>query len=461
MGLTGLARDAAPLRNSKKPANEISRQGLESRAVATLILTRIIDDKRNLDALTDHAHGLERYLKLEPRDRAFARAMVVTALRHRMGIEATINHLAKRPLPKRARLLHHALHIAAAQILFMDSADRAAADLCVTQIGRDTRTERFKSLTNALLRRMTGERAKLIERIANVSSTPTWFSKMLRTDYGKTKAREINDQILVPPALDLTIKSNAAQWAQRLEGAHLPTDTVRLLANTPVHELEGYNAGAWWVQDAAASIPARLLKPHKNAQVLELCAAPGGKTAQLANAGYHVTAVDRSRPRLERLLQNLNRLNLTAETVEADILEWEPEEAYPFILLDAPCSSTGTARRHPDVVWTKSPEEIAALAKLQKDLLAKAWQFLQPGGTLVFSNCSIFKREGEDLLADALHALPGVKLDPIGAHEITGLEGAINGQGALRILPNMLPDPDNPRLGGLDGFFACRLQKHD
>lgn len=439
--------------------NMKQKPGLETRLVATLLLTRVMDDGRNLDALCDRQHGLARFLKLEARDQGLARAIAITAVRKHNQIEAVLKRVMQRPPPKRARFLIHSLHVAATQILFLDAPNSAAVDLGVTAIGDDERTARFRGMSNAVLRRIVREREDLLSKTEQTSLLPKWMEKALRKDYGKEKAAKISSYIAIEPMVDLTVKSNPQDWADKLGGFVLPTGSVRLTNTTSVTELEGYESGDWWVQDAAAALPANLIKVEKGARVLELCAAPGGKTAQLAQKGYDVTAVDISNPRLQRLQQNLERLNLKANLIEADILEFEPEEKFDAILLDAPCSSTGTIRRHPDVSWTKSSEEITALAQLQYQLLEKAKDFLKPGGTFVFSNCSMLKEEGEDLLSKASKQFDDLILDPIKPDEINGLEDCINGQGALRTLPFHLAHPEHESYSGLDGFFACRFIK--
>ena len=435
------------------------KTGLETRLVATLLLTRVIDDTRNLDALCDRQHGLSRFLKLAPRDQGLARAIAITSVRKHNQIEAVLKHLMDRPPPKRARFLIHSLHVAASQILFLEAPDSAAVDLAVTAIGNDERTSRFRGMSNAVLRRMVREKEKLLEKTSQTSPLPKWMEKELRKDFGKEKAASVSKFIALEPMVDLTVKVDPQMWAEKLGGFVLPTGSVRLTNTTNITELDGYETGEWWVQDAAAALPAKLINQDKGLNVLELCDAPGGKTAQLAHAGYNVTAVDISSPRLARLQQNLDRLKLNAKLIEADILEFEPEEAFDAILLDAPCSSTGTIRRHPDVLWTKNKDEVTALAKLQFELLKKAKDFLKPSGTFVFSNCSMLKEEGEDLLSKVSKQFVDLQSDPIKPEEISGLETCINGQGALRTLPFHLSHEEHDKFSGLDGFFACRFIK--
>jgi 16S rRNA (cytosine967-C5)-methyltransferase len=257
------------------------------------------------------------------------------------------------------------------------------------------------------------------------------------------------------------VKSDAAQWATRLHGETLPTGTVRTLLHGPVTMLPGFSDGQWWVQDAAAALPARLFGETTGKTIADLCAAPGGKTAQLVHGGARVTAVDRSPGRVSRLRENLARLGLEAQTVVADAAEWQGQnggEAFDGVLVDAPCSSTGTIRRHPDVAWLKQETDIGALTALQTRLLQKAAAMLKPGGTLVYCTCSLEPEEGEQAIAALLAADSSMRRAPIEAAEVSGLAEILTPQGDLRTLPCHLPHPD-PRLGGLDGFYAARLAK--
>jgi len=283
-------------------------------------------------------------------------------------------------------------------------------------------------------------------------------TKELRSDFGKDKAQKIANMVLLESQLDISVKSDSEGWAKRLGGVQIGQRSVRISDKMPVVQMEGFEDGQWWVQDVAASLPARLLGDVAGKDILDLCAAPGGKTAQLISAGANLTALDVSAVRLARLEKNLNRLKLTAKLVEADILEWEAPQSYDGVLLDVPCSSTGTIRRHPDVMWTKTSADIDALADLQFKLLLKAKNFVKPGGILVFSNCSLLKREGENVLAKVLRDCDDLKLVKVRADEFPDFPGIINGQGAVRTLPLHL-EKQPAKDGGMDGFFACRFEK--
>ncbi len=449
-------------RHRQKSATDTgpSVPGLQSRKTAAKLLAAVIDAKTPLDGLTDHEHGHPQFRELDMRDRALVRAILVTALRFRVTIERLIARRLDRPLPTNAHSLSHLLHVAAAQILFLDVPDSAAVDLAVTQAKSDPRTQRFAGLVNGVLRGIArAKNHQLPKMLAATSDAPDWFIGRLTAAYGERKARAILDMHRREALVDFTVKSDRQAWAEKLGGILLPTGTVRverLAAN--VADLPGYGEGAWWVQDAAAALPARLFGDVAGLRVADLCAAPGGKTAQLATAGAHVTAVDTSRNRLTRLAANLERLGLEAMIVQADLLDYKPEQLFDSVLLDAPCSSTGTVRRHPDVPWTKSPSDIAKLAALQHKLLDKAITLVKPGGRLVFSNCSLDPEEGEALVETFLRETGTVTADPVAPDEIDGIAPFITGNGTLRTTPADL-ELSRPEISGLDGFFAARFRR--
>jgi 16S rRNA (cytosine967-C5)-methyltransferase len=249
------------------------------------------------------------------------------------------------------------------------------------------------------------------------------------------------------PPLDLTLRDGA----EAPEGMILPTGSLRLEEKGQVSALAGYEAGRWWVQDAAAAMAVRLLAPQPGERVLELCAAPGGKTLQLAAAGAEVTALDMSGPRLERLAENLARTGLTAKVVVADALVWQPEEAFDAVLLDAPCSATGTIRRHPDLPFVKDGSDVEELVALQAQMLDRALGMVKPGGRVVFVTCSLLAEEGEGQLAAALARHPGLEVERAA---LPGVEdGWWTDLGGLRLRPDYWADK-----GGMDGFFMVRLR---
>lgn len=391
-----------------------------------------------------------------PRDRALARAIATVALRRLGRIRLGLKRFLERGLPRNAGGLEAILLAGAAQLLFLDVPDHAAVDLAVRQTRADRRAFPYAKLVNAVLRRLAVARADILAAgEAPRVDTPDWLHRRWAAAYGEAIADAIATANRQEAAVDISVKEDLAGWAERL-GAHiLPTGSLRLPQRVPVPDLPGYAEGAWWVQDAAAALPARLVGPRAGERILDLCAAPGGKTAQLAAAGASVIAVDRSPERLERLAENMRRLSLAVETLAADVLELDlpPADA---VLLDAPCSATGTLRRHPDVAWTKRPQDIASLAQLQTQLLDKAAGLVRPGGRLVYCTCSLEPEEGEQQIATFLARHGDFSRQPVTADEIGGLSQFVTADGDLRTLPHALPGAE-PRLSGLDGFFAARL----
>ncbi len=440
------------------PAGTEQPAGLAARQVAARLLGAVVTARSPMDGLTDAEHGHPQYMALDARDRALVRAILMSALRHHNTIEALITKRLDRPLPENAHALSHVLHVGAAQIAFLDVPDSAAVNLAVAQAKADPRTRRFAGLVNAVLRSIGrgGARAR-DAALAQTVDAPAWFAERLARDYGAEKAVAILAAHRIEAPVDFTVKSDPEGWAERLGGFVLPTGSVRVESlPAAVPDLPGFSDGQWWVQDAAAALPARLLGEIAGKHVGDLCAAPGGKTAQLALAGARVTAIDLSASRLKRLEGNLARLGLAAETKVADLRTFVPDEPFDAVLLDAPCSSTGTVRRHPDVPWTKTTQDIERLAALQGELLQRAVAMVKPGGRVVFSNCSLDKDEGESLMARFTETCGDAVADPVRPEEIPGAGALVDARGWLRTTPADWQF-STPRQSGLDGFFAARL----
>ncbi len=415
---------------------------------------------RAVDGVLSHGEALEDAFdtaRLEGRDLALARMIAATALRRLGTIGVILDDLLKHGLPRQAGALEAILVTASAQILFMDVPDHAAVDLAIRLARADRHAQAFSGLANAVLRRVAAEKVERLRAMPADVDTPAWMAARWREAYSAEAAVAIAQAHLVEPALDLTTRGDPQALAMRLGGTVLPTGTVRVEASGPITTLDGFSEGVWWVQDAAAALPARLLGPVAGLRVADLCAAPGGKTAQIAAAGARVTAVDKTERRLVRLRENLARLKLSAETVCADVLQLRAEP-FDAVLLDAPCSATGTIRRHPDVAWAKTLADVTSLADLQRRLLDKAAGLVKVGGLLVYCTCSLEPEEGEAQIAAFLARHEGFTRVAVTADEIGGLTDAITADGDLRTLPSMLPGP-TPRLSGLDGFFASRLKR--
>jgi 16S rRNA (cytosine967-C5)-methyltransferase len=428
--------------------------GLAARRIAADILDGVLRRRIALDELLSGKNAHPGLPALADRDRALTRRMTATVLRRLGTLRRLIGGFLEKGFPADAPRAETIRLLGAAQILWLEVPDHAAVDLSVRLAQADRRASRYAGLVNAVLRRVAQK--DVSTQSSDVSSdTPDWLLKRWNKTYGRATARAIAEAVGHEPALDITVKDNAESWAERLRGRVLPTGTVRTVAQGAISLLPGFSEGAWWVQDAAAALPARLLGDVRGMQVADLCAAPGGKTAQLAFAGAQVTAVDRSPARIDRLRENLARLGLKADTIAADALEWE---GGPFdaILLDAPCSSTGTIRRHPDVPWLKSETDLSTLVSLQQRLLDRAVDMLRPGGTLVYCVCSLEPEEGEDQISALLTRHSRFERKAVTPQDVFDRSEFIADKGDLRTLPVHLPDSD-PRWSGLDGFYAARI----
>jgi 16S rRNA (cytosine967-C5)-methyltransferase len=433
--------------------------GLAARRIAADILDGVLHKRRTLDEQLEGGGAHPGLKTLSDRDRALMRRLVATILRRLGTLGHVLSRLLDRGIPTDAPRAQSALLIGAAQILWMDVPDHAAVDLSVRLVQSDRRAAKYAGLVNAVLRRCAREGQPLIDEVkAQTLDLPPWLMARWTAHYGEATARQIATAISNEPSLDLTVKSDAPQWATRLHGEVLPTGSVRTLLQGSVTMLPGFAEGQWWVQDAAAALPARLFGDVAGKTIADLCAAPGGKTAQLVAAGAEVTAIDRSPGRMARLRDNFARLGLAAETVVGDATEWQTAQQFDGVLVDAPCASTGTIRRHPDVAWLRQEADIAALTALQQRLLQKAVALLKPGGTLVYCTCSLEPEEGEQAIATLLAAEPAMRRVRVETFEVAGLAEILNADGDLRTLPCHLPHAD-PRLSGLDGFYAARLVK--
>ncbi len=428
--------------------------GLAPRIAAALILADVVGMARSLE---DAAHAATSHPRLSPladRDRALARSIATVSLRRLGTIRRLLAQCLDKGWPRKCGTLEWILIVTAAQILYLDVPDHAAVNSCVQAVRLDPAAAPFAALANAVARNVTRQKDTVEPGDAFVD-TPGWLALRWRKHYGEAAAEAIAEIHRREAPLDITVKQDAESWAEKLQGDVVDTGSIRLRVHTPVPELPGYAEGAWWVQDAAAALPARLIRAESGERIADLCAAPGGKTAQLLSSGAQVVSVDRSAERLKRFAINLERLGYTPEAKVADIATFQ---APPFdaVLLDAPCSATGTMRRHPDVGWTKRASDIPLLAALQAKMLDRAALLVKPGGRLVYCVCSIEPEEGEAQIAALLRRNPDMSRSPVAADEVGGLEGCITPLGELRTLPHFMARREPP-LQGLDGFFAARL----
>ena len=422
---------------------------LSSRRLAAFAVKEVVE---NRIALEQVLAGQPDYRALEARDRAFVRLIAATTFRRMGQIEAALKPFVKKKPPK---LVYAALQTAAAQILFLGTPPHAAVGETVAMLKSRGSSKGFANMANAVLRRVAEQGPALSGALPPKANIPGWIRGGWEREFGRHAGRKLAAQLMRDPVLDLSVKSDAAGWAEKLGGQVIGASTVRLDKIGDVTALDGFKDGEWWAQDIAASLPAQILGDVKGKRVLDLCAAPGGKSMQLAAQGAIVTAVDKSEGRLGRVIQNLKRTKLSVDVHCSDALEFEPKQAdYDIVLLDAPCSATGTFRRHPDVLYNMSPKDVANLVRLQDKLLARAAHYVRPGGQLLYCTCSLQTEEGAPRITKFLQSLPDFRLIPILA--ISGLslpETAFLG-GYVRSIPYFLDEK-----GGMDGFFIALLER--
>lgn len=432
-----------------------SSNGLESRLCAFEVLKAVLVQKKALDfAFAD----VSSFRDLPSIDRGFVRMLVSTLLRRLGQIDDLIARTEERP-GRMSADVQLILRIGAVQIFFMDVPDHAAVDSAVN-LAEHLGYDRQKGFVNGSLRSLVRSGQEWLSRQDPVRlNTPEWLLKLWIEDYGLGMAAQIAQAHLTEAPLDITLKDGAdCQYFEDIfQASTIGRGSLRRVSGGRIEELEGYDEGRWWVQDASAALPVYLLGDVEGKYVADLCAAPGGKTMQLAAMGAQVVAVDRSAKRLQRLEENLERTALSdyVHVEVADSQSWRPsEDGVDMILLDAPCSATGTVRRHPDLVHLKSLQDLPRLVSLQASLLDHSASLLDSGGLIVYCTCSLQKEEGEAQINAFLDRHNDFQRMPVSAQDIGGIEEAITPDGDVRILPFY-----QSARGGMDGFFIARLQK--
>jgi 16S rRNA (cytosine967-C5)-methyltransferase len=429
---------------------------LAARELAHRLIAGVLVDKRPLEQVLADCAERPPFAGLEARDRAFARMLSATVLRRLGELEHVLRAFLERPLPKEAGRVRAILLAGAAQLVCLGTPAHAVVDLAVAATRKEKGGARFAGLVNAVLRRVAEKGAGVLEGVDAIGlDIPAWLLARWVAAYGEGTARRIAEASLAEAALDLTPKdkAEAARWAEALGGRLLPTGSIRLAPGGRIEELAGYREGAWWVQDAAAALVAKAAGEVAGRSVADLCAAPGGKTAALAAAGARVTAVDVAPQRLARLQENLARLGLAADVVCADAAHWSPGTCFDVVVLDAPCTATGTIRRHPDILRLKRAGDVARMAAIQGAILDNAAALVRPGGLLVYATCSLEPEEGEGQIAAFLARHAAFARRPIDAAELSGDSAWITAGGDLRTLPFHMPDAP----AGMDGFYVARL----
>lgn len=438
--------------------------GLAVRTRAAELVHQVVEEHQPIDGAFE-AHDLEAHAH-SGADRALTQALVMTTLRRLPTLDAAINACLERRLAANASKTLAVLRVMAAQLLILDMPAHAAVALAVEDVSKDGQTRKFKGLVNAVGRRMARDKQALLDR-APTTDLPAWLHHRWTDTYGRKRAAKMASALLEQPAIDLTLKPDAPmemlldQLADH--GAkQVHRTSIRLQKPGAIAKLPGFDEGHWWVQDVAASLPAHILldalDDPSTARVLDMCAAPGGKTAQLAAAGADVTALDQSAQRMERLQDNMSRLSLSVTAHTGDALSYQPSELFDAVLLDAPCSATGTLRRNPDIAYVRQPDDIKSVAVLQANILQAAAKMVKPGGILVYATCSLEPEEGGGQIAAFLDTMSDWSLDPIDPATVP--QSTRMPDGTLRTLPNMHPlkTAENTQ-SGMDGFFAARLRR--
>ncbi len=394
----------------------------------------------------------------DARDRAFANRLVTTALRRQGHLNHILKAVLERGMPPRSGSFEAILRIGLTELLFVpDQADHSALFLAVEAAKRDRRAAHLAKLLNGVLRRVQREPG-LYENLTPAQLFPDWAVTRWTKTYGEEAVNGFAEALLAGAPLDLTLRDEDPALITELNGQAVTADTIRIgTRDKPVAELSGFADGRWWVQDASSAVPARLMALDAGARVLDMCAAPGGKTAQLIKAGYQVTALDRDATRLERVAENLSRLGYGAELAVSDATAYVAAEKFDGVLVDAPCAATGTFRRHPEVMWQRSTRDIASRTGLQQQLLTNAVHCLKEGGVLIYATCSLEREEGEDQAQWLLNSMSDMENFPIRAEGESGFDGAVDGNGWLRLHPGMVAPG---AMGGTtDGFFVARFRR--
>lgn len=436
------------MKNSQK--NNINNEGTYTRKKAIEILIEILHNKKPLDnAFEISIKKSSHFSKLTSEDKSFCRLLVSTTLRNLTSIDSLLKKFLSKPLDKTPLKVLMILRINIAQSFFLKTPDHAVVNTSVELCGK-----KWKGLINGVSREILRNKTKANKYLDDSNKVPNWLLNRWKKDWKKNYNNIISGHLVLNPPIDIHVKNNTDQWAKKLSGEKIGNNSIRLYRSGLISKLDGYEEGEWWVQDYSSQIPVALLNIKDKDEVLDLCAAPGGKTAQLISLGAKVTSVDDNKKRILRLEQNLKRLNYNASIKNEDIKNFSSDKSWSKIILDAPCSSTGTLRKNPEIMYQKKEEDIFSLAKLQSDLLDASWRLLKKDGILVYCTCSLEKEEGEYQIENFIKRKKDSILEKINTQEIDKKLKVSNKNKWLRIFPNSLDFE-----GGNDGFFIARIKK--
>jgi 16S rRNA (cytosine967-C5)-methyltransferase len=430
--------------------NNINNDGAYTRKKAIEILVKILENNKPLDnAFEESTKKSSHFSKLINEDKSFCRLLISTTLRNLISIDYLLTKFLSKPLNKTPLKVLMILRINVAQSFFLKTPDHAVVNTAVELCGK-----KWKGLVNGVSREILRNKDKAKKYLNESDKVPNWLLRRWKRDWGKNYDEIVTGHLNLNPPIDLYVKNNTNYWARKLNGKKLGNNSIRLFTPGLISNLEGYEQGEWWIQDYSSQIPVSLLEIQNNDDVLDLCAAPGGKTAQLISLGAKVTSIDNNKKRLFRLEQNLKRLDYKAIVKNKDIRNFSTKKTWSKIILDAPCSSTGTLRKNPEIMHQKKESDIVSLSKLQSDLLDAAWDLLKEGGTLLYCTCSLEKEEGEHQIENFIKRKKNSLLDKINNNEIDKKLSVSSQKKWLRIFPNSLNYE-----GGNDGFFIARIKK--
>ena len=430
--------------------NNINNDGAYTRKKAIEILVKILENNKPLDnAFEESTKKNSHFSKLINEDKSFCRLLISTTLRNLISIDYLLTKFLSKPLNKTPLKVLMILRINVAQSFFLKTPDHAVVNTAVELCGK-----KWKGLVNGVSREILRNKDKAKKYLNESDKVPNWLLRRWKRDWGKNYDEIVTGHLNLNPPIDLYVKNNTNYWVKKLNGKKLGNNSIRLFTPGLISNLEGYEQGEWWIQDYSSQIPVSLLEIQNNDDVLDLCAAPGGKTAQLISLGAKVTSIDNNKKRLFRLEQNLKRLDYKAIVKNKDIRNFSTQKTWSKIILDAPCSSTGTLRKNPEIMHQKKESDIVSLSKLQSDLLDTAWDLLKEGGTLLYCTCSLEKEEGEHQIENFIKRKKNSLLDKINNNEIDKKLNVSGQNKWLRIFPNSLNYE-----GGNDGFFIARIKK--
>jgi len=430
--------------------NNINNDGAYTRKKAIEILVKILENNKPLDnAFEESTKKSSHFSKLINEDKSFCRLLISTTLRNLISIDYLLTKFLSKPLNKTPLKVLMILRINVAQSFFLKTPDHAVVNTAVELCGK-----KWKGLVNGVSREILRNKDKAKKYLNESDKVPNWLLRRWKRDWGKNYDEIVTGHLNLNPPIDLYVKNNTNYWAEKLNGKKIGNNSIRLFTPGLISNLEGYEQGEWWIQDYSSQIPVSLLEIQNNDDVLDLCAAPGGKTAQLISLGAKVTSIDNNKKRLFRLEQNLKRLDYKAIVKNKDIRNFSTQKTWSKIILDAPCSSTGTLRKNPEIMHQKKESDIVSLSKLQSDLLDTAWDLLKEGGTLLYCTCSLEKEEGEHQIENFIKRKKNSLLDKINNNEIDKKLSVSSQKKWLRIFPNSLNYE-----GGNDGFFIARIKK--